>query len=297
MDELDLDGSGEVGKQEFIDAYIMKHQALVDEKYNIQEEIKDLETKFIMLEEREDRQHFQGVRRERLQNIYKVVVVEARNLAVADIMTGTSDPYVVLSYLGQVSKTTIKKTNLNPIWKESFEFDVARGGKSVLEVTVYDYDALSKDDIVGIVDIDMSQFPPNGVPHDMWFSITDEDKEKSGDLRLIIQHISHGVHDYKQEKQQISDQLDAKEIELQAVEDMLEMTEKPFALFDIEKREKAMEQDVAGTLAPRSGERRISDRLHKLTEKAPWVTILLFFMFIYTFLTVICCFYRPDFLD
>ena len=170
----------------------------------------------------------------RIQNIYKVVVVEARNLEVADILTGTSDPYVVLSYSGQVSKTTIKKTNLNPIWKESFEFEKT-GGKDVLELTVYDHDAYARDDIIGQYDIQMSEFPPDGKTYDQWFYLYENEEKLNSKIRLMIQHITHGMSNFDEEIKTIDDQVRDKEIELEAVKDMIEITEKPFALFEIEK--------------------------------------------------------------
>lgn len=298
MDELDLDAGGTVTKQEFVDAYILKHQQLLDEQTEIQEEMEDLELKFKMVNENKFRTEsgfYQS--RARLQNIYKVVVVEARNLEIADVLTGTSDPYAVLNYAGQVTKTTTKKTNLNPLWREAFEFDkVSKNDR--MEVTVYDHDAYARDDIIGQIDIDMSKYPPDGKSYDQWFHLMDDDNKQLGSkIRLIIQHITHGMHDFEKEQKLIDKQMRAKEIELQAVNEMIELTEKPFAVFEIEKREKRMDEDITKTLAVNKGERRISDRLSQLTENTPWIPIMLGAVAIYLFFTLLACFFRPAFWD
>ena len=176
-----------------------------------------------------------------------------------------------MNYGGQVAKTTIKKTNLNPIWKETFEFEKI-GGKAKLELTVYDYDAYAKDDIIGEIDIDMEEYPPNGKIYDKWFFLNDSDNNKlKSKIRLFIQHITHGRHDYKEEREAINQQFKAKEIELEGVKEMIELTEKPFAMFEIEKREKQMENEIGDALTPQSGERRISEKLLSLTSVDYWL--------------------------
>jgi len=223
-------------------------------------------------------------------------VVEARNLEVADMLTGTSDPYTVLNYGGQVVKTTIKKTNLNPIWKESFEFE-RTGGSNVLELSVYDYDAYTRDDVIGEVDIQLEDYPPNGQIYDKWFHLNDGKEQLNSKIRLFIQHITHGTHDFEKETDTINQQFIAKEKELEGVKDMIELTEKPFAMFQIEKREQQMETKIGKTLAPQHGERQISEKLLKLTSRAPWIPIMLGGIVVYIVFTLLACLFRPAFWD
>ena len=46
MEDLDLNGDGNVTKKEFVDAYNMKYQQLIFQKMEIEEDLEDLETKF-----------------------------------------------------------------------------------------------------------------------------------------------------------------------------------------------------------------------------------------------------------
>lgn len=50
-------------------------------------------------------------------------VVEARDLKPMDV-DGASDPYVELSIEDQVIQTNFKKATLDPVWNESFTFDI-----------------------------------------------------------------------------------------------------------------------------------------------------------------------------
>lgn len=52
-----------------------------------------------------------------------VHVVEARDLLPMD-MDGTSDPYVILRIEDQQIETQFRKSTLNPVWNESFTFEI-----------------------------------------------------------------------------------------------------------------------------------------------------------------------------
>lgn len=89
-----------------------------------------------------------------------VVVLKARNLPKMDI-TGLSDPYVkiYLLYNGQriaKKKTHVKKRTLNPVFNESFLFDVPynEGLQNIsLEFLVLDWDRMTKNEVVGRLEI------------------------------------------------------------------------------------------------------------------------------------------------
>ena len=59
-------------------------------------------------------------------SVLTVHVVEARNLLPMD-MEGTSDPYVIMTIEGQRIQTSVKSSDLNPVWNESFTFDIDVG--------------------------------------------------------------------------------------------------------------------------------------------------------------------------
>ncbi|XP_023330703.1 synaptotagmin-11, partial [Eurytemora carolleeae] len=90
-----------------------------------------------------------------------VVVLKARNLPKMDI-TGLSDPYVKIYLLFNnqriaKKKTHVKKRTLNPVFNESFVFDLPKsedGLKSVqLEFMLLDWDRVTKNEVIGRLDL------------------------------------------------------------------------------------------------------------------------------------------------
>lgn len=90
-----------------------------------------------------------------------VVVLKARNLPKMDI-TGLSDPYVkiYLLYNGQriaKKKTHVKKRTLNPVFNESFVFDLPKSENGLenvqLEFMLLDWDRVTKNEVIGRLDL------------------------------------------------------------------------------------------------------------------------------------------------
>jgi len=86
-----------------------------------------------------------------------VVVLKARNLPKMDI-TGMSDPYVKIYLMHKEQriskkKTHVKKRTLNPVFNESFVFDLPRNENSLsaiqLEFALLDWDRVTKNEVIG----------------------------------------------------------------------------------------------------------------------------------------------------
>lgn len=86
-----------------------------------------------------------------------VVILKARNVPKMDI-TGFSDPYVKLYLHHQNTrsakkKTHIKKRSLNPVFNESFIFDLPSKDGSLdevqLEIIMCDWDRITKNEVIG----------------------------------------------------------------------------------------------------------------------------------------------------
>ncbi|KAJ4870482.1 ADP-ribosylation factor GTPase-activating protein AGD12 [Raphanus sativus] len=84
--------------------------------------------------------------------LLKVTLKKGTNLAVRDMMT--SDPYVKLTLGQQSVQSTVKKSNLNPVWNEELMLSVPHNYGSV-KLQVFDYDTFSADDIMGEAGIDI----------------------------------------------------------------------------------------------------------------------------------------------
>ncbi|CAM6111692.1 unnamed protein product [Calypogeia fissa] len=84
--------------------------------------------------------------------LLKVFVERGRDLAVRDVRT--SDPYVVATIGQQTLKTTVIRSNLNPVWNEELMLSVP-SPPTPLKLQVYDKDTFSRDDIMGEAEVDL----------------------------------------------------------------------------------------------------------------------------------------------
>ncbi|XP_026071945.1 synaptotagmin-7-like [Carassius auratus] len=88
-------------------------------------------------------------------NTITVSIIKARNLKAMDI-GGTSDPYVKVWLMNkdkrvEKKKTVVMKRCLNPVFNESFPFDVPAHvlRETTIVITVMDKDKLSRNDVIG----------------------------------------------------------------------------------------------------------------------------------------------------
>ncbi|XP_068586231.1 synaptotagmin-7b isoform X2 [Cebidichthys violaceus] len=88
-------------------------------------------------------------------NTITVSIIKARNLKAMDI-GGTSDPYVKVWLMHkdkrvEKKKTVVMKRCLNPVFEESFPFDVPAHvlRETTIIITVMDKDRLSRNDVIG----------------------------------------------------------------------------------------------------------------------------------------------------
>merc|ERR1712062_964763 len=89
-------------------------------------------------------------------NRITVVVLKARNLPKMDI-TGLSDPYVKI-YLLFNKQRIMKKKTLNPVFNESFVFDLPKSQDSSLdpiqlEFVMLDWDRVTKNEVIGKLEL------------------------------------------------------------------------------------------------------------------------------------------------
>lgn len=90
--------------------------------------------------------------------IWRIYILKAKSLTPNDY-GGTSDPYLVLKWGGTVindSQNVIYKNN-NPGFYSCFDLPAEIPGASVLTVQVWDYDGLSRDDLIGETKIDLGK--------------------------------------------------------------------------------------------------------------------------------------------
>ncbi|PKA49178.1 ADP-ribosylation factor GTPase-activating protein AGD12 [Apostasia shenzhenica] len=132
----------------------------------------------------------------------KIKVIRGINLAIRDFRS--SDPYVILALGQQKVKTSMIKSNLNPVWNEELKLPVPQR-YGALKLQVFDHDMFSADDIMGEAEVDLHPFMAaaiafgdNGLPIDMqigkWLKSSDNALMKDSTINIIGGKIKQEVH-------------------------------------------------------------------------------------------------------
>ncbi|GMJ13341.1 C2-domain ABA-related 9 [Hibiscus trionum] len=89
--------------------------------------------------------------------LLRITVRRGFGLAVRDKVTGTSDPYVVITSAEQKVKTRFVKNNCNPEWNDELTLSI-KDLNAPISLTVYDKDTFSVDDPMGTAVIDIQPY-------------------------------------------------------------------------------------------------------------------------------------------
>ena len=108
-----------------------------------------------------------------INNRLAVVVLKAQNLPKMDV-TGLADPYVkiYLVYNDQriaKRKTRVKKRTLNPVFNESFVFDIPNGADGLnnvsLEFLLLDWDRVTRNEVIGRLEFGVPNSQKSAMNH------------------------------------------------------------------------------------------------------------------------------------
>lgn len=143
----------------------------------------------------------------------QVHIIEVRDLKSEDV-NGLSDPIVYAECLGKKKHTAIKKQCLNAVFDTVLFFNYSKLRKdevedAVIKVSVFDADFGSRNDMIGLFQLDMSMvyYKPHHEVYRQWVGLTDptnpDDKGLQGYLKLSITVLGPGdklyVHDLAKE--------------------------------------------------------------------------------------------------
>jgi hypothetical protein len=107
-----------------------------------------------------------------------VKCVGAADLQVADVLTGSSDPYLVVRCGSAQHKTKVKSSTLSPRWGETFEIPVSPlqrlSGRVLFECR--DRDAIGSDDFLGNATLEISDVPEDGATQEYALSLEGVDR-------------------------------------------------------------------------------------------------------------------------
>ena len=163
-------------------------------------------------------------------SILTVHVVEARDLKPMD-MDGTSDPYVVLQIEDQRIETNYKKSTLQPVWNESFTFEITHG-REPLQIVVMDKDTFGNDDLEGICQFPLNQLRDQ-MKHDQWLDLVDEKGQPTqGRVRLMLQWVYSKVDYFKDYLEKWDVTLENDISEKDQIEKFIKQLESPFGFLE-----------------------------------------------------------------
>ncbi|KAF9970101.1 hypothetical protein BGZ73_007287 [Actinomortierella ambigua] len=124
--------------------------------------------------------------------ILKIKVIGGRDLPVMDKASELTDAYVEVRFADfEAQRTTVCRKTLNPTWHEDFRFEVSDDAdlqNEPLELKVLDYDAITANDSVGSVIIDLNPLLPVNSPWQIagWFPIYDTIRGIRGELNVQV---------------------------------------------------------------------------------------------------------------
>lgn len=123
----------------------------------------------------------------REDKVLTLIVVACRHLNAADI--STSDPFCEILCNGKNLQTSVKWSNLNPVWNEKFEIDVTNPDAG-LNIIVKDKDYIGNDDFLGQVLISMRELA-HGKQVKKVYQLKGEELDKDegfdrGEIELIM---------------------------------------------------------------------------------------------------------------
>ena len=121
----------------------------------------------------------------------RVKIISGHELPAMDII-GTSDPYAVVSYAGRKRTSAVVAKNLNPQWRETYDFPFLSGSSKseMLKITVYDWDRFGEHDLIGEAEVEVPDLDAP-VLHG-WFDLRMKDEsdnlspEFRGRVRVLI---------------------------------------------------------------------------------------------------------------
>ena len=157
-----------------------------------------------------------------------VNVIEARDLKPMDY-DGTSDPYVILQCAGQKIESSYIKNTLNPVWNESYTFDITRRDEN-LRVVVMDRDQMKSDDFEGAVTIHLRDLDDQ-LKHDNWYQLQAENPKEpwQGKIRIELQWIYSRVEYMTEYLRRWEETLTAHKDQMNTIEQHLKRLRQPFS--------------------------------------------------------------------
>jgi Ca2+-dependent lipid-binding protein len=91
------------------------------------------------------------------RGLLTVMLHRAEELVAADTVSRTSDPFAKLILSNQTAKSRTLRKTLTPVWDQPFEFAVLNTNRETLQLRMFDWDRVGKNDPLGDIEIPISE--------------------------------------------------------------------------------------------------------------------------------------------
>merc|ERR1711962_1976095 len=113
----------------------------------------------------------------------KLIVKQAKDLEKKDVLQ-KADPYVIINYGSQTSKSKKVKNTLTPVWNHEVIFDLAKTGPRDIEIKLMDWERFGKDEPMGRVLLPVDLAVSRSYQDSFWLDLDDC---KSGQILVSTQ--------------------------------------------------------------------------------------------------------------
>ena len=120
------------------------------------------------------------------RSILTITVIEAKNIRLMDY-DSQSDLYVLVECANQTAQTKHLDGMLNPIWDETFQFEI-HNGREEIKISVMDKKLMKQDTIVGVLFLPLNSLKDQ-VKIEDWFNLESPfvgDGKSNGRIRLQL---------------------------------------------------------------------------------------------------------------
>merc|ERR1712115_274422 len=113
----------------------------------------------------------------------KLLVKQAKDLEKKDVLQ-KADPYVIINYGSQTSKSKKVKNTLTPVWNHEVIFDLITTGPKEIEIKLMDWERFGKDEPMGKVLLPVDLAVSRSYQDSFWLDLDDC---KSGQILVSTQ--------------------------------------------------------------------------------------------------------------
>jgi hypothetical protein len=304
FDKMDKDRDSVVNTDEFILSYVDAEKAYQDRIDELQsqiqnstEQMEDARSKMANANKVEELNTY-GIMK---GSVLTVQVIKAQNLLPMDI-GGKSDPYVILSCENQQIETRYISNDLNPVWDETFTFQIQKGTED-LSVIVMDHDVIGRHDFEGQVEIPLQSISDQ-MKHDQFFDLHGKNPSEpwQGRIHLTLQWVWSKVKYWETLANQWKENIEYDQNDLKNLQDLLIKLKEPFAFIEQNVETVVVQRSkvTGGSLAEYGGTLTSGVTTYvetHLVSPFEWGRSAELIFSVFVMLTLISMFLRPDFVN